>query len=82
MGVSTLAAGHKTLVPELVNALKKYGRDDILIFVGGVIPPQDYEFLYKAGAHAIFGPGTRLPKCANDILDLLFNPENRQKREL
>lgn len=82
VGVSTLAAGHKTLVPELVASLKKYEREDILVFVGGVIPQQDYDFLYKAGAHAIFGPGSRLPKCANDILDLLTKPENQQKREI
>ncbi|KFM73751.1 Methylmalonyl-CoA mutase, mitochondrial, partial [Stegodyphus mimosarum] len=63
VGVSSLAAAHKTLVPQLAKALKDLKRDDILIFVGGVIPPQDYDFLYKAGAAAIFGPGTKIPAC-------------------
>ncbi|MBQ6081119.1 MAG: methylmalonyl-CoA mutase, partial [Bacteroidales bacterium] len=63
LGVSSLAAGHKTLVPQVIAELKKYGREDIIVVVGGVIPPQDYDFLYKAGAAAIFGPGTRIAKC-------------------
>lgn len=69
LGVSSLAAGHKTLVPQVVEELKKLGADDITIVVGGVIPQQDYEFLYANGADFIFGPGTNLPKCAVEILD-------------
>jgi len=68
VGVSTLAAGHKTLVPALVKALKEQGADDIVVFVGGVVPPQDYEFLYQAGAKGIFGPGTPIPHCAQEVL--------------
>ncbi|MEO8762313.1 MAG: cobalamin-dependent protein, partial [Bacteroidia bacterium] len=71
VGVSSLAAGHKTLVPQLVAELKKYNREDILVVVGGVIPQQDYDFLYKAGATAIFGPGTVIAKAAQDILNVL-----------
>lgn len=69
LGVSSLAAGHKTLVPQVVEELKKLGAEDITIVVGGVIPQQDYEFLYANGADFIFGPGTNLPKCAVDILN-------------
>jgi len=71
IGVSSLAAGHKTLVPELVRCLKDLGRPDIIIICGGVIPPQDYDFLYKAGASAIFGPGTKLPVAALDVVNLI-----------
>jgi methylmalonyl-CoA mutase len=71
LGVSTLAGGHKTLVPEVVGELKMLGREDILIVVGGVIPPQDYDFLFKAGAVGVFGPGTVIPVCAQKILDAL-----------
>jgi methylmalonyl-CoA mutase len=71
VGVSSLAAGHKTLVPQLLAELKKYKREDILVVVGGVIPQQDYDFLYKAGATAIFGPGTVIAKAAQDILNVL-----------
>jgi methylmalonyl-CoA mutase len=63
------AAGHKTLVPALVEALNKAGAGDIIVVCGGVIPPQDYDFLYKAGAAAIFGPGTRITTCALQVLD-------------
>ncbi|UMQ40915.1 methylmalonyl-CoA mutase [Chryseobacterium sp. Y16C] len=73
LGVSSLAAGHKTLVPQVVEELKKLGADDITIVVGGVIPQQDYEFLYANGADFIFGPGTNLPKCAVDILERFLN---------
>lgn len=69
LGVSSLAAGHKTLVPQVVEELKKLGAEDITIVVGGVIPQQDYEFLYANGADFIFGPGTNLPKCAVEILN-------------
>lgn len=72
LGISSLAAGHKTLVPEVVNELKKIGRDDIFIVVGGVIPRQDYEFLYEHGADAIFGPGTNLADSAIDVLTQLL----------
>jgi methylmalonyl-CoA mutase len=72
VGVSSLAAGHKTLVPELVAELKKLGREDILVVCGGVIPMQDYDALYAAGCVAIFGPGTVIPEAANRILKLLF----------
>mgnify|MGYP003701493181 FL=1 len=69
LGVSSLAAGHKTLVPQVVEELKKLGADDITIVVGGVIPQQDYDFLYQNGADFIFGPGTNLPKSAVEILE-------------
>ena len=68
IGISTLAAGHKTLVPEVVAELKAAGAQDIIVFVGGVIPPQDYEFLYAAGVKGIFGPGTPIPRAAGDVL--------------
>jgi methylmalonyl-CoA mutase len=71
IGVSTLAAGHLALVPALRRALAELGRDDILIVVGGVIPPQDYDELYKDGAGAIFGPGTVITQSALRVLDLL-----------
>jgi methylmalonyl-CoA mutase len=71
IGVSSLAAGHLTLVPDLVAALEKDGRADIMIVVGGVIPPSDYDALYKAGATAVFGPGTNIPAAAADLLDKL-----------
>ena len=69
LGVSSLAAGHKFLVPQVVAELKKLGADDITIVVGGVIPKQDYDFLYENGADYIFGPGTNLPKSACEILE-------------
>ncbi|MFZ2739731.1 MAG: methylmalonyl-CoA mutase [Burkholderiaceae bacterium] len=69
VGVSTLAAGHKTLVPAIINELKKQGADDIIVFVGGVIPRQDYEFLYEAGVKGIYGPGTPIPASAKDVLE-------------
>lgn len=72
IGVSSLAAGHKTLVPQLIEELKKYKREDILVVVGGVIPQQDYDFLFKAGAIAVFGPGTVISKAAQDILEKLI----------
>jgi methylmalonyl-CoA mutase len=68
IGVSSLAAGHLTLVPDLKAALAKEGRDDIMIVVGGVIPPGDYDALYKAGAKAVFGPGTNIPEAAADLI--------------
>jgi methylmalonyl-CoA mutase len=71
VGVSSLAAGHKTLVPRLIEELRKLGREDILVVVGGVIPPQDYEFLYQAGVAGIYGPGTAIPKAAQQIMRVL-----------
>jgi methylmalonyl-CoA mutase len=68
VGISTLAAGHKTLVPAIISELKKQGADDIIVFVGGVIPQQDYDFLYQAGVKGIYGPGTPIPACARDVL--------------
>ncbi|MBV6412085.1 MAG: Methylmalonyl-CoA mutase [Rhodocyclaceae bacterium] len=75
IGVSTLAAGHKTLVPALVRALKEQGGEGIIVFVGGVIPAQDYDFLNKAGASGIFGPGTPIPACARQVLAAIRNRE-------
>lgn len=72
VGASSLAAGHKTLVPQLIQALKELGRPDIMVVAGGVIPPKDYEFLFEAGVAAIFGPGTVLSEAAIDILDKLM----------
>ncbi len=72
LGVSSLAAGHKTLVPQVIEELKKLGREDIVVIVGGVIPPQDYDYLYKAGAAAVFGPGSIISECAIKILNLLI----------
>ena len=69
VGASSLAAGHKTLVPQLVEELQKQGADDIVVIAGGVIPKQDYEYLYNAGVKCIFGPGTPIPLCARDVLD-------------
>jgi len=72
VGVSSLAAGHKTLVPELIGELKKLGRGDIIVTVGGVIPPQDYDFLFSKGVAAVFGPGTPLPFSAKKVMELIF----------
>ncbi|HZM13677.1 MAG TPA: methylmalonyl-CoA mutase family protein, partial [Bacteroidales bacterium] len=72
LGISSLAAGHKTLIPQVISELKKLGRDDILIIAGGVIPAQDYQFLYDAGVAAIFGPGTSVAKTAKQILSILI----------
>jgi methylmalonyl-CoA mutase len=72
IGVSSLAGSHKTLLPQLVEELAKLGRDDIMIVVGGVIPPQDYDFLLANGATAIFGPGTKLPEAATIIMNKLL----------
>jgi len=71
LGVSTLAGSHKTLVPDVIAELKAIGRQDILVFVGGVIPPQDYDFLYAAGVAGVFGPGSAIPVCAQKILTAL-----------
>jgi len=73
LGVSSLAAGHKTLVPAVIEELKKYGREDIMVIVGGVIPHQDYQYLFDAGAIAVFGPGTKISEAAIEILQILIN---------
>jgi len=73
LGVSSLAAGHKTLVPQVIEELKKLGREDIVVIAGGVIPPQDYDFLYKAGVAAIFGPGSNVAKSAMVIMEILMS---------
>ncbi len=72
IGVSSLAAGHKTLVPAVIAELKKLGREDILVYVGGVIPHQDYQYLFDAGAIAVFGPGTKVSKSAIQVMDILL----------
>ncbi|BBU55570.1 hypothetical protein KU6B_18350 [Mameliella alba] len=71
IGISSQAAGHKTLAPQLVKELQAQGAGDIIVICGGVIPHQDYEFLYNAGVKAIFGPGTNIPEAAQDILRLI-----------
>ena len=73
VGASSLAAGHKTLIPQLIEELKKLGREDIMVIAGGVIPAQDYDFLYKAGVAAIFGPGTSVAKAACEMMDILLD---------
>ena len=73
LGISSLAGSHKTLVPQVINELKKYGRNDILVIVGGVIPAQDYDFLYKTGVAGIFGPGTKIAEAAIKILNILLD---------
>ena len=72
LGVSSLAAGHKTLIPQVIEELKKLGRPDIMVTAGGVIPAQDYDFLYKAGVAAIFGPGTPVAYSAKVVMQLLM----------
>ena len=76
LGISTLAAGHKTLVPAIIQELNKQGADDIIVFVGGVIPRQDYEFLYEAGVKGIYGPGTPIPASAKDVLEQIRKQVN------
>jgi methylmalonyl-CoA mutase len=71
VGVSSQAAGHKTLVPQLLSALREQGAGDIKVVVGGVVPPQDYAMLKEAGVAAVFGPGTNIPKAAGEILDIV-----------
>jgi methylmalonyl-CoA mutase C-terminal domain len=78
VGISSQAAGHKTLIPEIIAALKAQNADDVLVVCGGVIPAQDYEFLYQAGVAAIFGPGTSIPVAAREIIDLLEQRDRGQ----
>ncbi len=73
LGISSLAAGHKTLVPQVIAELKKYGREDIMVIAGGVIPAQDYQFLFDAGVVGVFGPGTKISKTAIEILNVLID---------
>lgn len=73
LGVSSLAAGHKTLVPQVIEELRNYGREDIMVIVGGVIPSQDYQYLFDAGAVAVFGPGTRISEAAIQLLEILID---------
>ena len=73
---SSLAAGHKTLVPELIKALKDQGGDEIVVIAGGVIPRQDYDYLYNAGVKCIFGPGTPIPLCAREVLDAVSKAQS------
>lgn len=73
LGISSLAAGHKTLVPQVIEELKQYGREDIMVIVGGVIPAQDYQFLFEAGAVGVFGPGTKIAQAAIDMLTILID---------
>jgi len=79
VGISSQAAGHKTLIPELIAQMKSMGRGDIVVVCGGVIPPQDYQFLYDSGVNCIFGPGTRIPAAAMDVLDAVMNGNAGQK---
>jgi methylmalonyl-CoA mutase len=72
LGVSTLAGGHKTLVPQVIDELRRLGGDNILVVAGGVIPAQDYAFLQSAGVVAVFGPGTKIPLAARQILEILI----------
>src|SRR5690606_20786630 len=71
VGVSSLAGGHRTLVPQIILALKQKGATKVLVIVGGVVPEQDYKDLYKVGAAAIFGPGTKVPLAARNVIDLI-----------
>jgi methylmalonyl-CoA mutase len=76
IGVSTQVAGHKILVPQLIESLKAQGGDEIRVIVGGIIPPADYDFLYKAGAVGVFGPGTVITESAHKVLDALERKES------
>jgi methylmalonyl-CoA mutase len=73
LGISSLAAGHKTLVPQVISELKKYEREDIMVIVGGVIPAQDYQFLFDCGAVGVFGPGTKIAQAAIDMVAILID---------
>ena len=75
VGASSLAGGHKTLIPQLVDELRKLGREDILVFAGGVIPQQDYNYLFEKGISAVFGPGSKIPRCAKTMMEKLMVPQ-------
>ncbi len=79
IGASSLAAGHKTLVPQLIEALRKIGREDIMVIAGGVIPARDYDFLYKAGVGGVFGPGTIISVAAQNILKKLIEEYSEEQ---
>ncbi len=81
IGISSQAAGHKTLAPQLIEALKDANAEDIIVICGGVIPQQDYQFLYDKGVKAIFGPGTNIPEAAQDILRLIQEARHKQAAE-
>ncbi|CAH8866549.1 unnamed protein product [Trichobilharzia szidati] len=81
VGVSSLAAGHKTLIPELIKELAKLGRQDVVVVAGGVIPPQDYDFLYESGVACVFGPGTRIPEAAMKVLAAIKSKTSNEKRQ-
>ena len=78
LGASSLAAGHKTLLPQVIEELKKLGREDIIVTAGGVIPPQDYQFLYDAGVAAVFGPGTVVSDSAIKMMEILFEQRKEE----
>ena len=78
VGMSSLAAGHKTLAPQLIAELKKLGREDIMVIVGGVIPSQDYQYLYDAGVMGVFGPGTVIADAGIKMLDILLDARNKE----
>ena len=78
---TSLAAGHKTLVPQVIEELKKLGREDIVVIAGGVIPAQDYQYLYDHGAQAIFGPGTNIPECCIKLLHMLVDRAEAEAKE-
>jgi methylmalonyl-CoA mutase len=80
LGVSSLAAGHKTLIPAVIEELKKYGREDMIVIAGGVIPEQDYDFLFEKGVSAVFGPGTKIPEAAKEILEIMIENHPHKKR--
>jgi methylmalonyl-CoA mutase len=79
LGVSSLAAGHKTLIPAVIEELKKLGREDMIVIAGGVIPEQDYDFLFKNGVSAVFGPGTKIPEAALEILDMMIDSHDQKQ---
>jgi len=79
LGVSSLAAGHKTLIPSVIEELKKLGREDMIVIAGGVIPEQDYDFLFKNGVSAVFGPGTKIPEAALEILDMMIDSHDQKQ---
>ena len=81
VGFYSLAAGQKTLLPAIVEELKKHHREDILVCIGGVIPAQDYDFLYEHGAQAIFGPGTNIPECCIKLLHMLVDRAEAEAKE-
>ena len=82
IGISSLAAGHKTLVPEVIKELKNQNREDIMVIVGGVIPKKDYDYLFDEGVAAVFGPGTNIPKAAQEIITIMLNGMNPKMKPI